>query len=174
MTKAPQKYLAVIGTARRPNSADLRDRGLAGLPDPGPDVALRRAELESEQAALKTQVAFWHGGGNVPVSFSRTKIDRCHGSDDGSSSNPETMREDPVGKVEENHIMHDTVGDEQIRKSTADVDKPTLSESVRVAYKACEAEEGVRYLRDRKPVQLHPYALEREVYRQRVKAGRAV
>lgn len=172
MTKAPQKYLAVIGTARRPNSADLRDRGLAGLPDPGPDVALRRAELELEQATLKAQVAFWHGGGDFPVSFSRTKIDKYHGSDDGSSSNPETMREDPVVKVEREHIMHDTMDDEQMRKSTADVDKPNLSESVRVADKACEAEEGVRYLRDRKPVQLHPYALEREVYRQRVKDGR--
>lgn len=43
--------LVIVGTARKPNASDLRNRGLAGLPDPSPDVARRRAELEAELAA---------------------------------------------------------------------------------------------------------------------------
>ncbi|KAF6241823.1 hypothetical protein HO173_000535 [Letharia columbiana] len=55
---------AVIGVKRKPNRKDLYDRRdphdqkpLRGLPDPDPDVVLRRAALNLEQAALRMQHA---------------------------------------------------------------------------------------------------------------------
>ena len=41
-----------------------------------------------------------------------------------------------------------------------------------VVNEVCYPRKDVRNLRDRNPIQLRPYALEREVYRQRVKRGR--
>lgn len=50
--------LDVIGTTRLPNARDLRERGITQpLPTPDPEVALRRAALELEQASLKVQQA---------------------------------------------------------------------------------------------------------------------
>ena len=48
----------VIGTKRRPNRRDLKNRNdLRGLPDPDSEVALRRAALNIEQAALRMKQA---------------------------------------------------------------------------------------------------------------------
>ena len=48
----------VIGTKRRPNRRDLKNRNdLRGLPDPDSEVMLRRAALNVEQAALKIRQA---------------------------------------------------------------------------------------------------------------------
>ena len=48
----------VIGIKRRPNARDLVERdNLQGLPDPDTDVLLRRAVLNTEQAALRAQQA---------------------------------------------------------------------------------------------------------------------
>ncbi len=83
MKKAPKKDLVVIGTARKPNASDLRNRGLSGLPDPSPEVALRRAELELEQEALRAQVALLQGENEL--SFLRTKIGVHRSTDDDVS-----------------------------------------------------------------------------------------
>ena len=46
----------VIGIKRRPNARDLVERdNLQGLPDPDAEVVLRRAVLNTEQAALRAQ-----------------------------------------------------------------------------------------------------------------------
>ena len=82
MPQLTQQSLVVIGTARKPNDSDLRDRNLTGLPDPGPDVVLRRAEFEFEQAALRAQVSS-HLEHQAPLSFLRTKIDVGRRSSDG-------------------------------------------------------------------------------------------
>ena len=83
MKKAPKKDLVVIGTARKPNASDLRNRGLSGLPDPSPEVALRRAEFELEQEALRAQVALLQGENEL--SFLRTKIGVHRSTDDDAS-----------------------------------------------------------------------------------------
>lgn len=63
MPKAtPKRDLVIIGTARKPNASDLRNRGLTGLPDPSSDVTRRRAELEAEKAALRAGWDFFGKG----------------------------------------------------------------------------------------------------------------
>ena len=70
------------------------------------------------------------------------------------------------------YVIADTMGDEQILHSTAQVGIPHESD-LPVANEVCGAGKPERRnLRNRSPIQLHPYALEREVYRRTVKVGR--
>lgn len=58
-------------------------------------------------------------------------------------------------------------------RSTAPVDRLDLAVSAAGTNdEACGSQQATRQLRDRKPIQLRPYALEREVYCRKVKAGR--
>ena len=45
----------VIGVKRGPNRKDLKDRKIQGLPEPDPELVLRRAAFELEQAAINIQ-----------------------------------------------------------------------------------------------------------------------
>lgn len=174
MEKAPKTDLMVIGTARKPNGTDLQTRGLSGLPDTTSSVALRRAEFEADQVALRKQVELLQGG-DIPVSFLRTRIGGDHqsssdgdsGSDGEEGSN--SASGDSAGNVKRELIVG---GGEQASESTAHVDGPTLAGSTVTNDEVCEAQKGVRNLRHRSPIQLHPYAREREAYRMMVKAGR--
>ena len=161
--------LAVIGTARRPNKSDLRARGLTGLPDPSPEVALLRAKLESEQAELRAMVGCYEIG--VPESFVRKKIDVIEDNEDVGPSDQEetsgTESEAIAVQVEEtaSNVEKKEVGsDEDFKKSSM--------QAATVVDEPCEPRKSVRTLRDRSPIQIHPYVLEREGYRQLVKAGR--
>ncbi|KAL9068888.1 MAG: hypothetical protein Q9161_005860 [Pseudevernia consocians] len=173
MAKAPTQTLVIIGTARKPNASDLRDRGLSGLPDPSPEVALRRADLQSEQAALRAEETIFHGEKSFSSSL-RTEIGgQRDTNDDISDLDGETgssiLSEDSIlVKIED----EDSKGDEGILQSIAHCDIPQLSESAVADDAPGGAQNAIRKLRHRKPIQLHPYALEREVYRQRVKVGR--
>lgn len=168
----------VIGIARKPNTSDLRDRHLTGLPDPGPDVTRRRAEFEFEQAALRAQVSRLEG--EAPLSFLRTKIEvgrRSDGDGHGAAAGLDremglkSESEDRAGESDQGYDIGDTMGDEQIPNSTAQVDIPNEPD-LPVANEVCEARKPRRSLRNRSPIQLHPYALEREVYRRTVKVER--
>ena len=64
------RELEVVGTARRPSASDLKKRGITGLIDPGPKVALRRAKLESQQAAARMR---WTKN-EMTLSHERVKI----------------------------------------------------------------------------------------------------
>lgn len=184
MAKTAPKPLVVIGTARKPNLSDLKNRSLSGLPDLGPDVELRRAELEVEQAALRELVVRREDG--TACSFLRTKIGGRKGasgvsnfvtdigmrvsSGDAEVNVEKAMVEEDEEKEEEEE---DTMGDdEQIPDPTGCVDVPNQPESA-FANEGCEPQTAMSNLRNRSPIQLHPYALEREVYRHTVKAGRA-
>ena len=61
----------VIGTDRGPRPRDLKDRRLQGLPDPDPEVFLRRAALELGQAALGLQQTILE---SLPVSALRESL----------------------------------------------------------------------------------------------------
>lgn len=160
--------LEIIGTARKPNFADLRARGLVGLPDPDPEILFRRAEFESEQAVLKTQVRY-HKGENAP-SFLRTKIDAFESGSDGvgSGSGSEGCESARSAEVD---VEHDMV-EEKFVNMAGSVGMPNLPDSL-VANEACGgSEKAVRVLRDRSAVQVRPYAVEREMYRQMISTGK--
>ncbi len=61
----------VIGVKRKPNRKDLKDRKIQGLPDPDPDVFLRRAAFQLEQAAVNIQQTILEAN---PVSSLRTSL----------------------------------------------------------------------------------------------------
>ena len=125
MAKMPGSNLEIVGTARKPNNSDLRHRGLTGLPDPSPEVAARRAELESQQEELKARVATFQGEGRI--SFMRTKIDVSQGAD-------EAMR---VGwEMSESTDGGNSVAEEKISNSAARINPPELP----VAGEACESQ----------------------------------
>ena len=157
MAKMPGSNLEIVGTARKPNNSDLRNRGLTGLPDPSPEVVARRVELDSQQEELKARVAAFQGESRV--SFMRTKIDVSQRADDMMMLGWEMSESTDGG---------DSVVEEKMPDSTARINPPELP----VASKACESEISVRCLRDRTPIQLHPYTCEREVYRQMSKVGK--
>ena len=167
----------VVGTARKPNKSDLRARGITGLPDPSPEVALLRAKLESEQAELRAMVGCYEFG--VPVSCVRTEVevvkvnevDVAEGSKNVGRSDPEenlgTESEGCAVQVDEKGSGVEEKG----LGSSHDVEKSSVLTSS-VADGSCEPAKFVRNLRDRNPIQIHPYVLERKEYRQLVKAGR--
>ncbi|KAL9134110.1 MAG: hypothetical protein Q9175_004706 [Cornicularia normoerica] len=174
MEKAPKTDLMVIGTARKPNGTDLQTRGLSGLPDTTSSVALRRAEFEADQVALRKQVELLQGG-DIPVSFLRTRVGGDHQSNNDSDSGSDggkvlnSASGDGAGNVKKELIVGDG---EQASESTAHIDGPTLAGSIVANDEVCEAQKGVRNLRHRSPIQIHPYAREREAYMKMVKAGR--
>ncbi len=162
MKKAPKKDLVVIGTARKPNASDLRNRGLSGLPDPSPEVALRRAEFELEQEALRAQVALLQGENEL--SFLRTKIGVHRSTDDDASGlDPGIVASKMSGDP---HLV-------EVGKATARMEVSDLPESPVADNEAGGPESAKRSLRNRSPIQLHPYELERKVYHQTVKVRRA-
>lgn len=181
MARTAPNSLVVIGTARKPNSSDLKNRSLSGLSDHCPDVELRRAQFELEQAALRELVILRENG--TPVSFLRTRIGIGHSATESNVSDSDketcldTEREDAavdveVEEEEEGGLLGDAMGYcKQIQDSTASVDVPNLPESP-VVNEACEPQNAMRKLRNRNPIQLHPYALERDIYCQAVKAGK--
>ena len=135
--EAPE--LPVIGTSRKPNSTDLHNRGLNGLPVSSPAIKLRKAALKKEQLALRTQV-----DSNIPVSYLRTRIgasndeselSSCSDTDSNTTSDETTVSESTVARDEE------VVG----------------------------LEKGGWTMRSRTAVQMHPYKREREVYKEMVK-----
>ena len=169
--------LQVIGTARKPNKSDLRARGLTGLPDPSPEVTLLRAKLESEQAELRAMVGCYETG--IPESFVRmdvdvveiNEVDVCVGNEDAGRSNQEnnlcTESEGFALQMDENRSRVKETGS----GSGDDVEKSSML-AASVVGGSCEPGKFVRSLRHRNPIQIHPYALEREGHRQLVKAGR--
>lgn len=169
MPRPPVDDLEFIGIARKPNESDLRKRGFTGVPDPGPEAALRRAQLESEQAELRAKTEYPEFG--FPVSFMRTKIGEGQKNDDirswdcemvsSTGGDDRTVEMDVgYGKGEEKILSLKAHAD------TAEPSKPPVVDEV------CGFQKGVRKLRDRTPIQIQPYALEREVYRQVIKSGR--
>ena len=134
--------LPVIGTSRKPNSTDLLNRGLDGLPDSSPAIKLRKAALKKEQLALWTQV-----DSNIPVSYLRTKIGES--SDESElSSCPET----------DSNTTSDVASESE---STAARDEEVVG-----------VQKGGWSMRSRTAVQLHPYKQEREVYREMIRGRR--
>lgn len=168
MPKPPADDLEVIGIARKPNDSDLSKRDLTGLPDPSPEVALRRAQLESEQAELRAKMEY--SGLGFPVSFLRMKVGEGQGSKDVSGWDCETVSsargddqavETDVGRGKgEEKILNLAV-----HANTTEPSKPSVVEE------PCGFQKGVRKLRDRTPIQIQPYALERDVYRQVIENG---
>ena len=169
--------LQVIGTARKPNKSDLRARGITGLPDPSPEVALLRAKLESEQAELRAMAGCHEIG--VLESCVRTEaevvkvneVDVAEGDEDVGRSDPE---ENLGTKSEGSTLQVDEKGsgnEEKDSGSGGDLEKSSMLVAS-IADGSCEPRKSVRILRDRNPIQIHPYVLERKGYRQLVKAGR--
>lgn len=166
MSKAPVDDLEVIGIARKPNEFDQRKRGLAGLPDPGPEVALRRAQLEAEQAELRAKTEC--SGVGLPVSFLRTKIGEVRGDEvvrDWDCEKVSSTGDDD--RAVEMDVRHGKDGEKILNVNAhADTTEPSKPP---IVDEACGFQKGVRKLRDRTPIQMQPYALEREVYRQVIK-----
>ena len=166
MAKKTAKDLQVIGTARKPNKSDLRRRGITGLPDPSPEVTLRRAEFESAQAELRARTECF--GDAIPVSFLRTEIDAR--KDDLDDKGLWECERDESGRCEDVAAGINGGGGcdgEKMSMLTARVDVTDAPES-----SGEPGKKAVRKFRDRSPIQICPYALEREEYRQRIKTGR--
>ena len=167
--------LEVVGIARKPNKSDLKARGLTGLPDPSPEVALLRAKLESEQAELRAMVGYETG---IPESFVRADVDvvEVNGVDAGEGN-------EDVGRADQENLDTKSEGcalqvdekgsrvEEKGSGSGDDVEKSSML-AASVVDGSCEPGKFVRSLRNRNPIQIHPYVLERKGYRQLVKAGR--
>ena len=166
--------LVVIGTERKPNKSDLKARGCSGLPDPGPEVALLRAKLEAEQAELRKMVEY--SGIGIPESFVRMDVDVVEANDVVVSECDEVFgrsdQEKNLGSGSERVAMQvdETAGKPQ-EKGLSPGDGADKSK-IPVVDGSSEAGKFVRVLRDRNPIQIHPYALEREGYRKFKKAGR--
>lgn len=94
MPRPPKDNLEPIGTARRPNASDLILRGLNGLPNPDPNVALRRKDFEAAQVALKAQVRLTQGENKV--SFLRTRIGSGEASTEDESENVKENEDENV------------------------------------------------------------------------------
>ena len=159
--------LPVIGTLRPPKASDLRERGLNGLPDPDPVVVLLRAKLEMEQAKLNAQVDAYYAE-QLASSSLRTEIGTTEAEDleengeaVGNSGGIGLESEEGEGKE-----LSDT------KLSPAPVEPSIMLESL-VANQMSNIQKGQRNLRVRNPIQLRPYKLEREGYRQVFKAGGA-
>ena len=169
--------LQVVGIARKPNKSDLRARGITGLPDPSPKVALLRAKLESEQAELRAMVGCYEIG--VQVSCVRTEAEVVKVNEvDVAECNEDVGRSDPeenLGTESEGFAVQvDEKGSKVEEKGLGlnhDVEKSSVLPSS-VVDGSCEPGKFVRNLRERNPIQIHPYVLERKGYRQLVKAGR--
>ena len=131
--------LPVIGTSRKPNSTDIHNRGLDGLPDPSPFIKLKKAALKKEQLALRTQV-----DSGIPVSYLRTRIGEYNDESELSS----------CSDTESN-----TTNDE------ASVSESTVAREVEVV----EGQKGGWNMRSRTAVQLNPYKREREVYKEMIR-----
>ena len=165
--------LVVVGTARKPNKSDLRARGLTGLPDPSPEVALLRAKLEAEQLELRAIDI------GVPESFVRydvdvvmvSEVDVGEGNKDVKCSDQEVT----LGTESEAFAVQVEETARKIEKkemgSGDDVKKSSML-AAPVVDGPLESGKIVRRLRDRNPIQVHPYALEREEYRKLIKTGR--
>ena len=157
--------LEIIGTARKPNFSDLRERGIIGLPDPDTEILFRRAEFESEQAELKTQVRYHKG--EIAPSFLRTKIDAFESGGDGVGSGSSSEGCESARSAEEHGMV-----EEKFVNIVGSVGMPNLPDTL-VAIEACGgSEKAVRVLRDRSAVQIRPYAVEREMYRQMISTGK--
>lgn len=168
--------LVTIGTARKPNKADLRARGLTGLPDPSPEVAVLRAKLESEQAELR-ELAFCYDNGS-PESSARMDVDVVEANEidevNLGECNADVKHSDEGEKLdaEDEAFMMQLIENEKALGSGNDVEKSTTPAAASVADESHGPEKFVRILRNRKPIQVRPYAVERKAYRQSLKAGR--
>ena len=162
------KKLKIIGTERRPNASDLKERDLTGLPDPSPEVARRRADLEMEQAArlrcFKDDIA---------MSFMRTKIALHKRAEDTTGleweSNLSTRSWNTaigMGRNKERGRGGETGQESNASVGIADLSDLTATD------KTCRSEKAARNLRGRTPIQLQPYAFEREVYRELLRTRR--
>ena len=181
MPKAtPKRDLVIIGTARKPNASDLRNRGLTGLPDPSSDVTRRRAELEAEQAALRAGWDFLEK--ERELSFLRTVTKKRNGGGGGiDGKNLDGKEEVGEGtKGGDEGVKVSVEEQEEAAMGGADTPKPTVrgdsldqTESPVANNEPGRPQQARRDLRKRNPVQQHPYAVERETYRRAVKVGKA-
>ena len=170
--------LQVVGIARNPNKHDFRARGITGLRDPGPEVALRRAKFESEQAELKAMVGYCEIG--IPESFVRMDVDVVEANEVDVGENNEDVgrshQEETLGTKGEGFALQvdETASmiEEKGSSSGDDVEKSKML-AASVVDGSCESWNSVRSLRARNPIQIHPYVLEREEYRRFLKAGRS-
>ena len=135
--------LRVIGTSRKPNSTDLHNRGLKGLPEPSPAIKLRKAALKKEQLALRTQV-----DSDIPVSYLRTRIGASNDESELSS----------CSDTDSNTTSDET----SVSESTVARDEELI-----------EIQNGGWNMRSRTAVQMHPYKREREAYKEMVKGRRS-
>ena len=152
--------LPIIGTSRKPNSTDLLNRGLNGLPDPSPVIKLRKAALEKEQLALQTQV-----DDGIPVSYLRTRIGEDNDESELSS----------FSDTESNTTSELSSYAETESNTTNDIASKSESTVARDE-EVIEVQKSGWNMRSRSAVQLHPYKREREVYREMVRGrkGRKV
>ena len=159
--------LKVIGTARRPNASDLRERGITGLVlDPGPEIALRRAEFESQQAAWMG----WTEGG-FTLSFERTtKIGSREKSGDETGSSD--RERDVLSERCDDEVKVDEKGSKGGKRRGSLTGRNDLLQSLVTDDETGAVRKNGRVLRDRSPLQLQPYAREREAYRKMVKGGK--
>ncbi len=157
--------LPVIGTSRPPNASDLRKRGLNGLPDPDPVVVLLRAKLEMEQAKLNAQVDAYYAE-QLASSSLRTEIGTTEA--EYSEENGEAIEESEHNGLE----SEEGKGKEQTdtKLSPAPVEPSTMPETL-IANEMSNIQKTQRNLRVRNPIQLRPYKLEREGYRQMFKGA---
>ena len=155
--------LVVVGTARKPNKSDWRARGLAGLPDPGPDVALLRAKLEAEQVGLRAidvgVLESW-----VRAEGDEVKVCEVDVGEGGKDVRCPDQDETLLGTESEAFAV-------EVKETASDSEKSSLL-AAPVFDGPLESGKIVRRLRERKPIQVHPYALEREEYRKLIKTGR--
>ncbi|KAM0797762.1 hypothetical protein BDR22DRAFT_824030 [Usnea florida] len=142
--EAPE--LPVIGTSRKPNSTDLHNRGLNGLPEPSPTIKLRKAALKKEQLALRMQL-----DSSIPVNYLRTRIGE-------SSDESELSSLSSCSDTDSNITSDETT----VSESTVARDEEVVG-----------FEKSGWNMRSRTAVQMHPYKREREVYKEMFKGCRS-
>ena len=169
MPKQPTIDLEVVGIARRPNKSDLRHRDITGLPDPSPEVEVLRTTLELQQAKLKEKLGCY--GYGAPVSFSRMNLGVGEGDEvvEGSEHDKDIRAENRKGMVALSG--EDGRSEDVCAGSNVCVEKSSMP-PLSVVNGLCETEKARHNLRNRSPIQIHPYVLEREAYRQVVRAGK--
>lgn len=119
MTSESNKLLPIvtpqetIGTKRRPNPRDLKERKIThDLPDPDSEVVLRRAALNLEQAALKIQQAIID---MQPESSMRESLTVLADAEGDSPSNSDWERLSPSSTEMDNEEQQD-MGNAMIAK----------------------------------------------------------
>ena len=151
---------------------------------------IRRKELEAEQVVLKKVVSLFHDGDKV--SFLRARsgggdgavggdVDEDGDDDEGGDGDGDVgvdvyydvdeemlglQREAELGKFAGEDEVGDGVENERVCGDMTNVRESSVPQN-----EACESKKAGRDLRKRSSIQVRPYAIEREVYRLRVRGG---